>query len=289
MACKCCQKIVSDSDRILCRGFCGEVFHTICVKVDFPLMDQLRSHKDNVYWMCDDCSTLFANGHFRSTVGRYEKDDKGFPDAIKSIQDDITKLSTTVASLVAKVDLGPQTPTVNSGSWFKFDNRAQSSSAKRRRGNDGSSVVSKVQTKQYCGTKTTCSSLRTVETGNDLLWIHLSAFHPETTVQETVSFVRECLNMGDDQPVKVIKLIPKGRDPSTLNFVSFKVGIGKHLRTEALSCESWPQNILFREFEDRSKNVSIIVKIPSSQDPNSQPTPMDGTSGTDAAPPLTAT
>lgn len=97
---------------------------------------------------------------------------------------------------------------------------------------------------------------------SNLFLLHFSAFHPTTTEGDISSLVRECLTIGENQQMKVIKLVPKGRDPSTLNFVSFKVGLEEQLKNDALSRESWPQNVLFREFEDlHSKNMPAIVRI----------------------------
>lgn len=60
---------------------------------------------------------------------------------------------------------------------------------------------------------------------------------------------------------KVVKLVPKDKDPATLNFVTFKVGMKLSLKTSALSKETWPENIYFREFENQPKNQRKIVRV----------------------------
>lgn len=285
MACKCCQKVVSDNDRIICRGFCGASFHAICVQLDFPL-SVLRSNEKNIYWMCDDCSMMFANCQFRSFLCRNDQNLIGLPDSIKSIQDDITKLSSAVTTLAAKVESKPLTPFRLNSSGSSFNNWPRNMSVntpKRRRYENGDPQVSTAVTKPSCGTKAAlaCSTIRLVKTSSDLVWIHLSAFHPTTTEQEICDMVCDCLHLTADQKPKVVKLVPKGIDLSTLNFVSFKVGVDKNLEKEALSSESWPENVFFRRFEDgRSKNVTRIVKsIP--EEPQNPPIHPVNTSGTD--------
>lgn len=261
MACKCCQKVISNSDRIVCRGFCGESFHAICVRVDCSLKDVLGLNERNVYWMCDTCSELFTNDHFRSILNRHDTDTAGIPNSISSIQNDIMKLNSTVTALAAKIDSKPRTPFRFNSNGSRLDDGQRNPSEntpKRRRGENGATVSSKPS----CGTKVSCSSIKMVKTSKDLFWIHLSAFHPTTTEEEISGLVRECLQLDEDRKPKVIKLIPKGRDPATLNFISFKVGVGSELKQEALSCETWPQDVLFREFEDdRAKNVSRIIRV----------------------------
>lgn len=103
--------------------------------------------------------------------------------------------------------------------------------------------------------------VKTVPTKEDLFWIYLSAFHPSTTEEEIVKLTRDCLNLAVNDGCKAIKLIPKGKNLADLNFVSFKVGVGYQFQDAALSCDSWPENVLFREFENLRKNDRRIVRI----------------------------
>ncbi|XP_055622381.1 uncharacterized protein LOC129765949 [Toxorhynchites rutilus septentrionalis] len=74
-------------------------------------------------------------------------------------------------------------------------------------------------------------------------------------------------NLNTDDELSVFKLIAKDKDISTLSFVSFKVGLDPSLKTKALDSETWPEGVLFREFEDfGSQKFSEITSpyIPSS-------------------------
>ncbi|KAL1397787.1 hypothetical protein pipiens_009478 [Culex pipiens pipiens] len=104
MGCKQCNKKVCDSDRIVCRGFCGSAFHMICVKVDVPALDVMGMHPNNFFWMCDECSKLFLSSHFRNLVKDSDAGPKAFVESMKSVQSDIAKLASTVAALNEKVE-----------------------------------------------------------------------------------------------------------------------------------------------------------------------------------------
>lgn len=200
MSCKCGQKVVQDQEGIFCRGFCGELFHAICAKIDFPL-DQLRQHEKNIYWMCDNYSELFSNGHFRNIVSRYEIDGGFLPAAIKAIQDDISKLNLSVATLSARIESNHLTPQPTTSKGFKWGDHITPTSSKRRRGNNGDLLAPVPQPKQCSGTKEICASVRTVSLQSNLFWLHLSAFHPTTTEDDISSLVRECLTIGENQQI----------------------------------------------------------------------------------------
>ncbi|XP_055527427.1 uncharacterized protein LOC129720039 [Wyeomyia smithii] len=274
MACRSCKKTVAVSDRIVCQGFCGATFHVICAKVDDPVREALGIGGNNIFWMCDPCADLFLNDHFRALVNVFDEKCSSFmPKAIQSMKEDINKLHTALTALTAKVDAKPNanTPYATPSPW---PNVARStglqSTPKRRRGNSGNPVspISLRNANSY-GTKAV-HTIRTVNLSRkldeDIVWIYLSAFHPSTTENEIASLVTECLGLDAGEPPKVIKLVPMGKDPATLNFVSFKIGVKLRLKEKALCCETWPENVRFRLFEDnRTKNAARIVRISSKE------------------------
>ncbi|XP_055621755.1 uncharacterized protein LOC129765446 [Toxorhynchites rutilus septentrionalis] len=192
--------------------------------------------------MCNCCAELFKNSSFRNMI------DNGTsgcsePKEIVSLKDDIAKLSQVVEGLAAKVDAKTLAPN-KSTAWVNAKRSAmESNTPKRRRGDTGSPISSPTMPTRTCGTKP------------------MSAFDPQTTEAEIASLVRECLDLGSCTEPKVIKLVPKGKELSAMNFVSFKIGISSKLRCSALSRDSWPENVIFREFEDRSKNQLRITRI----------------------------
>lgn len=272
MVCLRCQKKVCDSDRIVCQGYCGATFHAVCVNVDEPLREQLGINGTNVFWMCNGCANLFTNAHFRTMMTGFDNKTDDLPKAMQTMQIEIEKLHSALNVLSDKVDAKHNTPTpfATPNGWPNLGangNRLDSmkNTPKRRRGMDGISVATPSVTSNM-GTKKV-NAIKTVRLAgrptDDLFWIHLSAFHPTTTDNQIATLVSECLDLSNMQP-KVVKLVPKGRDLDSLQFVSFKVGIKVELKDNALSSESWPENIRYREFEDyRAKNAPRVVTLSS--------------------------
>lgn len=264
MVCTHCQKTITNSDLITCRGYCGNVFHAICVEVDYELKDQLGLHEKNVFWMCDDCANLFANGHFRNIVTHYDGNYAGITDSLNGMKKDIAFLNSTVKELSTKVDSkqpDPLTP-LGPNRWQKqLNGNLKPGSAKRRRTDDTATE----RPSTIKGTKSTaCNSVRYVPLEDDLLWVYLSAFAPSTTEDDIATLARECLSLREDEVLKVVKLVRKNADISNLRFVTFKIGIDKMHRDLALAADSWPENVNFREFsDDRTKNVTRITRIRS--------------------------
>lgn len=244
MACKKCQKTVSDRERICCRGFCGDVFHVICAKVESELLDQLGLNAKNVFWMCDHCAELFTNGHFRSIVSRDNVQASVIPEAVDSMRVDIEKLNSAVAALASKVD--SKLPVTSTLPWPRTEGlNYVRNTLKRRRTSIGANDKPILS-----GTKPPSELINTINRNADSVWVYLSAFHPSTTDDDISKLVRDSLGLEPSDTVMVTRLVPKGRDPSTLSFVSFKIGVKEELRDLALSCDSWPEGIQFREFED---------------------------------------
>lgn len=272
MACERCQKKISTKkERVVCHGYCGASFHAVCVNVDGPLQEQLAQNGKNVFWMCDGCAGLFTNAHFRVMMTNFDGKASVLPEAFQSMRLQIEQLQSAVDALTTKVDEKSSTPTpfATPNLWPNRDRlNTPVNSTKRRRGQDGHTlgvptVVGNVGTKAAGVIKTVQLNQRD---DDNLLWIYLSAFHPLTSEGQIASLVSECLDLTSTS-TKVVKLVPKGKDVNSLQFVSFKVGIAKQLKEKALSSDSWPENIQFREFDDlRSKNSRRIVSLLSIED-----------------------
>lgn len=258
MACNKCNKVISDAERIGCRGFCGAVFHVICAKVELPLLDVLGEYEKNVFWMCDNCSELFSNCHFRGIMDHHNEKFSALPEAMESMKSDISNLNLAIATLTEKVNSQPIAASPLVPKWPNIDRlNSANKTPKRRRGNSGLPITSS-NNLTTCGTRSTNGFVKTVSLQEDLTWVYLSAFHPATKEEDIAALTRECLQLDTHSKPKVVKLVPRDKDPQSLSFVSFKVGIAKEHRDAALSCETWPEDVHFREFNDTRKKITKI-------------------------------
>lgn len=91
-----------------------------------------------------------------------------------------------------------------------------------------------------------------------------SMLHPSTETNQLATFLKVKLDIPlDSSDVRVHKLVPAGTDLSTLDYVSFKIGISGHRFEELMSPSLWPKGVRVREFEYRSrKSRSNAVFLP---------------------------
>lgn len=244
MGCKQCQKKVSDSERIICQGFCGASFHMICAKVDIPLKDALGQRPNNAFWMCDDCAKLFLNGHFRLIAKGHDEGNSEIADAVKTMQNEITKLTSTVIAFTEKV-------AENSASTTTWP-------SKRPRDSETPTKVSIPSASRGTKAMTTVPVLASAEQ-DDLWYIWLSSFPPSVTEDDIRLMVKECLSVDDDDPIAVKMLVKKGVDISTLTSITFKVGVSRDYRESSLDPSNWPEGLAFREFVDMNNRPAPSV------------------------------
>lgn len=92
-------------------------------------------------------------------------------------------------------------------------------------------------------------------------YLYLSRIAPEVSVEQVTALVKKRLDADD---ILVTRLVAKGRDVSTLSFVSFKVGMNPEHKIKALSTSTWPKGIVFREFSGDSSSGNFWRPKPSS-------------------------
>lgn len=263
MACKTCQKVITDKEGVICRGPCRNSYHILCVGLDLSY-ESLEANKKNLFWMCDGCADMYSSENFPTMPSH---DNAREDVTLQSLKDDISGLKEIVYALSTKFEGKPLTPSLKAPRRKVNDTFPIPNTPKRIR-DDGSGAQFKAKPSNMRGSKTVSNLVKTVAPPEELLWIYLSAFHPSTSEDDIANLVKECIDLGSDTEPKVVKLVPKDKDPGTLTYVTFKVGISKTLKEIALSKDTWPENIFFREFENYLNNNRRVIRIASN---NNQP------------------
>ena len=83
-------------------------------------------------------------------------------------------------------------------------------------------------------------------------WLYLSGLNPAITDSDVQKVVSKCLCTSND--ADVVRLVAKGKELSTMTFVSYKIGLDPQLKELALDPQCWPVGIRFREFVNLPKN-----------------------------------
>lgn len=238
--CNKCSEAITGIDVVVCRGYCGGSFHmSACSGVTRAMQSYLMSQRKNLFWMCDGCADLFENTHFRTIS--LQTDEKS---PLTSLVSAITDLRTEIKQLNAV----PNSNTVPTASprWPAIDERR---GIKRPRLHD-----SNVRAPESCrmGSKKIQANVSMVpickNDDDQKFWLYLSKICPDVTVEAVCAMTKANLNMESDPTV--VKLVPKGKSIESLSFVSFKIGLDLALKQKALDPETWPEGLLFREFEN---------------------------------------
>ncbi|XP_058456733.1 uncharacterized protein LOC131434105 [Malaya genurostris] len=261
---RCAKTVKSDDDFIGCSGFCNNVVHMKCAKLNKPFL-KVNDENPNLLWICDECCKLIKLARFRETVSSIGCAVSAIAEKTESIcaelKAEITKNSQQISRLSRIVSTSSSVPA----------NPVSRPAAKRRREEvfeTSSSLMGGRKPAENC-------NIATVPLAFILAWIYISRFHPSVSKEMVEKLTKAGLNCNDE--ISVIPLVKKGMDVNTLNFVSFKVGIPAKYRDVALNRDKWPQGVLFRESEDNRRQDVWCPPIdvsPLTPDKNDRSTPV---------------
>lgn len=149
---------------------------------------------------------------------------------------------------------------------FQFRTRG---TPKRNRDDDALEPVEQPK-KIFCGTGQTSGNAdgRQSTIADDSFFLYLTKISPEVSESDVLNLAQECLQTSD---VVVKSLVPRGRSPSMLSFLSFKVQVHKDLKSKAMDPVTWPEGIQFREFVTYESNARLFWKPTPRIDPGAAP------------------
>lgn len=243
---KCNKSFGATADTTFCYGFCNNTFHYECTGMDRSTYNQVKKNS-NVLWFCDKCRDIMSGLEFRKILQKLDTIASSSISAshYQHLNEEIAINRKMIEDLSANIR---QLPTGSTSETPQRQTSTFLNSERKWSSVVDSSLRSKENTTAICGTKTMENTIRTIE---PKYWIHISQLHPETSEDDISSMVKECLNTED---VKTIKLIPKGKVLTALEFISFKVGICGKLKEAVFQASTWPSGIFVREFRNFSSN-----------------------------------
>ncbi|XP_055619581.1 uncharacterized protein LOC129764491 [Toxorhynchites rutilus septentrionalis] len=238
--CAKCSNAITGIDFVICRGYCGAVFHmNACSGVTRALQSYFASNRNNLFWMCDQCAELFENSHFRAITRQADEQSP-----LCTLTTAITELRCEIKHLHSK-PVAEFSPATSIG-WPALEQRR---ALKRPRETD---YTTRAPENCQIGSKKPMENVVSVPICNNnadrKIWLYLSKIRPDVSVEAVSAMVKA--NLGIEDNISVAKLIPKGRELESLTFLSFKIGLDHSTREKALDPSTWPEGLLFREFED---------------------------------------
>lgn len=264
---KCANELVGES--IKCGGFCSAHFCMKCSGMTTELQNTF-SKNHHLVWMCYACHNLLAKARFTNAVTSVNAANEGILDALKteikgSILNDIrAEIRTNFKSLI---DAVPSTTLT-----FRPPPKFTPVNKRPRDAEADDDNTIKQPAKLLCGTgahnpEVSTAALQPTSDHPPSFWLYLSNIQPDVADDKVRDMVHQCLETSE---LKLVKLIPKNRDPRTLTFVSYKVGVPADLKEKAMSSNTWPIGVRFREFEDHGRQRQVFWS-PTSPAPETQP------------------
>lgn len=116
------------------------------------------------------------------------------------------------------------------------------------------------------------------------IWI--SRLNPDTSEEQVIDYIVNNTSVTDKTKMNAHKLVKKGTEMSSLNFVSFKVELNLADFDVLNDPEVWPQHVLVREFSQAPKTTfgdhwfPALNQMNNEQATKSSEEPMDFANGT---------
>lgn len=249
---KCLNEITDARSSIKCGGFCSDTFCMKCCGLNDVILTAVAD-KSNLFWMCNPCKDIMEKARFRNALVSAESANQKLIEDLKNTlrSDILNELKLEIrANFKTLIDSVPKTP-VPGSQTFAFN------SAKRKRDTDD--TASNRPSKLLRGTDIICPlSAPATNSGirdDNKFWLYLSGISPDVPDDCVGKLVAEKLGTSD---ITTVKLVPRGKDPRVLNFVSFKLGMHMDLKTKAMTASTWPVGIVFREFVDKSEPRKVF-------------------------------
>lgn len=238
---QCTTPIEKDADIIACEGFCHNVFHFACTKLHPEVVACCRS-TPNIWWFCNQCTPLMRelrNDRILQTESKaaipmvtaganenmnYASEIREMKRQIEIIQESLAEASTTKSTGESFANLYLCPPEARSSPLSS--------------------------SKLLHGTKQISASNITLPTNapDDKFWLFFTRIKNDVTELTMSRMVENCLS--SEASIEVKMLVPAWKNPSTMPYISFKVGIDARLKETALRSSTWPAGLCFREFRN---------------------------------------
>ncbi|XP_055623306.1 uncharacterized protein LOC129766731 [Toxorhynchites rutilus septentrionalis] len=247
--CHACATDIAD-ESIFCNGFCKAEFHLKCVNLTSAFYSEMKKNTQ-LFWMCKSCSKLMDDIRFCNTIrGAHEA---GYQNALSAHNEIAQKIKSEILNELKSELRMNFTALINSNSLTpKSSTRPAytAGSIRSRRLFPEQKATERQQNDLMHGTASSLSPSFdnfAAPAPKQKFWLYLSRISCNVTVEQVHELAIQRLETND---IEVFRLVAKGKDVSSMSFISFKLGISSDLKAKALSTATWPKGILFREFKD---------------------------------------
>lgn len=269
LVCCSCAGDIGDI-QVECQGFCKAIFHPRCCAVAADVFEEVMRN-NQLFWFCPSCTALMKDMRLRNTARAAYEVGQGHAlnshsDIMKNLKTEIMdELKAEIRTNFAKL-INSSTCTPKSSKRVGVDPRFTRS---RRLFSTVAKSIPNQQPPLLLGAGSTPSpslDIVTMPPNQPKFWLYLSRIARDVSVNQICALAKKRLGTDD---VQVIRLVGKGRDMSTLSFISFKIGMNMEMKSKALSTSTWPKGVVYREFTDNRTDENFWRPVPAaaSDDP----------------------
>lgn len=226
----------------VCNGPCGNSYHAACIGMS---RDHLHALSIGMLWMCPQCLPKFdewkINEHKSSPVME-----------ISQLYSEITELKSQVSLIVNSLQRPPSDDSSAANHLLRHSTPIVSSSKKGT--NTTYESDTRHQMTAQCDMQST--SQTTVDgTDGSCFSLLLTNIDNTTSESDIETMVSGCLGVPVGDCLNVRKLVSKRTNCRLLDYISFKVTLNDRWKDRAMSESTWPNGIVFREFQVQHRNV----------------------------------
>lgn len=221
----------------MCEGKCSKRFHAACVGLD---KEQWNALSNNVIWLCDCCMADFCKYRDRRDPLQSTNETRSVDVEIAELK---TKIDVILSTLVSIAVPKPPSSVENA----QCHSTPVSSSNTR----GGTNSLCDYRFADVCENDEQHSQ----NDVNNTFDLYLTNISPNVTELEISAMVSRCLGINSNDNLNVKKLVSKGKDCSKLDYVSFKVTLNEHYKLLAMSSNTWPERVKYREFVNRHNDT----------------------------------
>lgn len=259
--CKCPSSIAPTQDAVSCIG-CSRNFHASCEfsgsSTEIRGVLAILRLRQNIHFLCDCCKSWIIDSNIGVLIDKVNRLSAASPD-ISKIEDDIATNRKLIESLAAKLDVlsTSVSSSIPSSSRLKSKSMTPKDLANNPVSNNNnvvsppwSLVAPPVNTFGTCADK----DLKAIEVPH-VKHLYVSRLDPSTSAEQVVEYICKKVEHCKAADLVCRNLLKKDRSSEqSLTFISFKIAVPAKFFDSVSDPSIWPQNVLVREFIQKSEN-----------------------------------
>lgn len=221
-------------------------YHAECVGVPEPVA---KCFLKNVLWLCDGCLDMCTDYFAQQICGGSKTDNIEME--LSEIKEKIANITEALSTVLPLTSSTSRKDATNPTHYHVRHSTPVSTTLNCGSRSNGSTNADCLSFEQAD------SSFRGKRENAGTFPLFLTNIDCSVTEQEVTDMIEQSLGseINEKLEMKIIKLVPKWKDPNCLKYTSFKIVLDQGLKRKALQPNTWPVGVLFREFVEHPRRT----------------------------------